>query len=105
MESIHQPPIRVERGSQAIRPLAAKKKSNPGGYCAAFRHGSTLAASGSLEIGGRYAPGAKFPTKAELAYRFGVNRDTVRRVLRNASSITTALAHWASPTTRPCVPG
>lgn len=34
------------------------------------------------EIGdGRYAPGAKLPTEAELARRFGVNRHTVRRAL------------------------
>ena len=31
--------------------------------------------------GGRYAPGAKLPTEAELARRFGVNRHTVRRAL------------------------
>ena len=31
--------------------------------------------------GGRYAPGAKLPTEAELAQRFGVNRHTVRRAL------------------------
>jgi GntR family phosphonate transport system transcriptional regulator len=37
----------------------------------------TLAA----EIGGRYAPGAKLPTEAELARRFAVNRHTVRRAL------------------------
>ena len=30
---------------------------------------------------GRYAPGAKLPTEAELARRFGVNRHTVRRAL------------------------
>ena len=34
------------------------------------------------EIGAaRYAPGAKLPTEAELARRFGVNRHTVRRAL------------------------
>ena len=34
------------------------------------------------EIGtGRYAPGAKLPTEAELARRFSVNRHTVRRAL------------------------
>ena len=31
--------------------------------------------------GGRYAPGAKLPTEAELARRFSVNRHTVRRAL------------------------
>jgi GntR family phosphonate transport system transcriptional regulator len=31
--------------------------------------------------GGRYAPGAKLPTEAALARRFGVNRHTVRRAL------------------------
>jgi GntR family phosphonate transport system transcriptional regulator len=31
--------------------------------------------------GGRYAPGARLPTEAELARRFGVNRHTVRRAL------------------------
>lgn len=30
---------------------------------------------------GRYAPGDKLPTEAELALRFGVNRHTVRRAL------------------------
>jgi GntR family phosphonate transport system transcriptional regulator len=33
------------------------------------------------EIGGRYLPGAKLPTEAELARRFAVNRHTVRRAL------------------------
>jgi GntR family phosphonate transport system transcriptional regulator len=34
------------------------------------------------EIGaGRYAPGAKLPTEAELARRFSVNRHTVRRAM------------------------
>ncbi|HHB81205.1 MAG TPA: GntR family transcriptional regulator, partial [Aliiroseovarius sp.] len=28
---------------------------------------------------GHYAPGAKLPTEAQLARRFGVNRHTVRR--------------------------
>lgn len=32
--------------------------------------------------GGRYGPGAKLPTEAALARRFGVNRHTVRRALR-----------------------
>lgn len=31
--------------------------------------------------GGRYAPGAKLPTEAELTTRFSVNRHTVRRAL------------------------
>ncbi len=31
--------------------------------------------------GGRYPPGTKLPTEAELARRFGVNRHTVRRAL------------------------
>ncbi len=30
---------------------------------------------------GRYAPGEKLPTEAQLAGRFGVNRHTVRRAL------------------------
>jgi GntR family phosphonate transport system transcriptional regulator len=32
-------------------------------------------------VGGRYGPGDKLPTEAELAARFGVNRHTVRRAL------------------------
>lgn len=36
------------------------------------------------EIGeGRYAPGDKLPTEAELSARFGVNRHTVRRALQH----------------------
>jgi GntR family phosphonate transport system transcriptional regulator len=43
---------------------------------------STIASSLSAEISqGGYPPGAKLPTEAELAVRFGVNRHTVRRAL------------------------
>lgn len=35
--------------------------------------------------GGHYAPGAKLPTEAVLAERFGVNRHTVRRSIRDLS--------------------
>lgn len=34
---------------------------------------------------GRYAPGAKLPSEAQLAARFGVNRHTVRRALADMS--------------------
>lgn len=44
------------------------------------------------EIGsGRYAPGARMPTEAELSQRFGVNRHTVRRAL--ASLAEAGLVH------------
>jgi len=43
---------------------------------------TSIAATLSDEIGtGRYRPGDKLPTEAELARRFGVNRHTVRRAL------------------------
>lgn len=42
----------------------------------------SILASLSADIGeGRYAPGDKLPTEAQLAKRFGVNRHTVRRSL------------------------
>ncbi|MBO6602058.1 MULTISPECIES: phosphonate metabolism transcriptional regulator PhnF [Paracoccaceae] len=45
------------------------------------------------EIGaGRYAPGDKLPTEAELAARFGVNRHTVRRALAALAEIGTVHA-------------
>lgn len=34
---------------------------------------------------GRYGPGAKLPTEAELAARFGVNRHTVRHAIKSMS--------------------
>lgn len=43
---------------------------------------SAIAAALKAEIGADgYAPGAKLPTEAELAHRFGVNRHTVRHAL------------------------
>ena len=43
---------------------------------------STIAEALKAEIAsGSYAPGAKLPTEAELAHRFGVNRHTVRHAL------------------------
>ncbi len=43
---------------------------------------SVISAALKAEIGaGSYAPGAKLPTEAELAHRFGVNRHTVRHAL------------------------
>lgn len=42
----------------------------------------TIAAALTAEIGdGRYMPGDRLPTEAELAARFGVNRHTVRRAI------------------------
>ena len=44
---------------------------------------ATIAATLRGEIAdGRYAPGAKLPTEAELSARFGVNRHTVRHALQ-----------------------
>ena len=37
------------------------------------------------EIGGTFPPGARLPTEAELARRFGVNRHTLRRALDELS--------------------
>ncbi len=43
---------------------------------------SSIAATLTAELGaGAYAPGAKLPTEADLARRFGVNRHTVRHAL------------------------
>ncbi|TCM79278.1 phosphonate metabolism transcriptional regulator PhnF [Rhodovulum steppense] len=53
---------------------------------------SSIAATLKDEIGaGRYRPGDKLPTEAELAQRFGVNRHTVRRAL--ASLAEAGLTH------------
>lgn len=46
----------------------------------------SIAASLTEDISeGRYAPGAKLPTEAELSARFGVNRHTVRHALKSMS--------------------
>ncbi len=43
---------------------------------------TSIAEALTADIGaGRYGPGDKLPTEAELSVRFGVNRHTVRRAL------------------------
>ena len=54
--------------------------------------------------GGRYAPGAKLPSEAALALRFGVNRHTVRRALgalAEAEAVHTRRGAGAFVTARP----
>lgn len=49
---------------------------------------STIATTLTAEIaGGNYGPGAKLPTEAVLAHRFGVNRHTVRRALASLAEV------------------